>query len=143
MTVDLIKMNDMVRKWYAALDTHEPVATLVDMLSASEIQMVFPEARLAGAEAFTGWYEGVIRIFFDEVHHVERVDIDKIDGDMADIKVLVRWEASRWKPPAARSERLIVLAYQSWTVRFGVDGTPRIATYIVDRLEYLPGSAHL
>lgn len=143
MTVDLTKMNAMVRNWYAALDTHEPVATLVNMLSASEVQMVFPEATLAGVEAFIGWYEGVIRIFFDEAHHVESVTVEKTDEDAANIKVVVRWEASRWNPPAARSERLIVLAYQSWIVRFDADGTPRIATYIVDRLEYLPGSAQL
>ncbi len=143
MTLDTTKLNDMVRNWYAALDTHEPVATLVDMLSIEEVQMVFPEATLAGVEAFTNWYEGVIRIFFDEVHQVESVTIEGTNGSLVDIKVVVRWEASRWNPPASRSDRLVLLAYQSWSVRIGADGTARIATYIVDRLEYLPGSAQL
>lgn len=143
MALDMAKLEGMVRDWYAALDTHEPVATLIDMLSDLEIRMVFPEATLEGVDAFTNWYEGVIRIFFDEIHHVESVSVEGVEGSLASIKVVVRWEASRWLPPAARSERIVLLAYQSWSVRIGDDGTARIATYIVDRLEYLPGSAQL
>lgn len=136
-------INNLVRNWYRALDTHEPVATLQAMLDPAGPRMIFPEATLTGPDAFTDWYEGVIRIFFDEVHQVERVTIDHADGDTTDIRVVVRWEASRWHPPAARSERIMLFAYQSWTLRTGPDGTQRIASYTVDRLEYLPGSALL
>jgi hypothetical protein len=65
----------LAKRWYAALDTHEPTQTLVDMLDPTDLKMVFPEATLSGVEGFIGWYEGVIRIFFDEVHKVESVTL--------------------------------------------------------------------
>ena len=133
----------MVRDWYRALDTHEPVATLLAMLQPDGLVMVFPEATLHGTEAFIGWYEGVIRIFFDEAHHVESVSAVAGGAERMDIKVVVRWEASRWNAPATKSNRIALLAYQSWTVVTDADGKPRIETYTVDRLEYLPGSAKL
>lgn len=133
----------LARKWYAALDTHEPTPTLVAMLDPSNLKMVFPEATLTGIEAFIGWYEGVIRIFFDEVHQVQSVTVTGEKAGLTEIKVVVRWEASRWNAPAPKSDRIQLLAYQSWAVSFTPDGTPRIATYTVDRLEYLPGSAKL
>lgn len=143
MTNSKDAINAMVRQWYQALDTHEPVETLTAMLDETSLRMVFPEATLEGLSGFTGWYEGVIRIFFDEVHQVKDVTFIREDGDTFDIKVAVHWEASRWKAPAARSERIKLIAYQSWTVRMDARNTPRIATYTVDRLDYLPGSAQL
>jgi hypothetical protein len=142
-TADLASINAMVRGWYRALDTHEPVETLMVMLAPEGLKMVFPEATLQGTDAFVGWYEGVIRIFFDETHEVQTVSVEKTDGRTADIKVVVRWAASRWNPPSATSDFIDLLAYQSWSVVIGVDSIPRIATYTVDRLDYLPGSARL
>ena len=37
--------------------------------------MQFPEGRLNGVEAFRHWYEGVIRLFFDELHTITKVSI--------------------------------------------------------------------
>lgn len=136
-------IEKLARDWYAALDTHEPTPTLVAMLDTADLRMVFPEATLTGVESFVGWYEGVIRIFFDEVHSVQSVTVNALRGDEADITVAVRWEASRWNPPAAKSDRIRLIAYQTWTVRFDAAGQPKIKTYTVDRLDYLPGSATL
>lgn len=143
MTTRTDAIQSLARRWYAALDTHEPTPTLVAMLDPTTLTMVFPEATLTGLDSFVSWYEGVIRIFFDEAHHVESVTIGKETAEGTEVSVVVRWEASRWKAPAPRSERIALLAYQTWTVAFGADGLPRITRYTVDRLDYLPGSATL
>lgn len=143
MTTRTDAIEALARRWYAALDTHEPTATLVAMLDPTTLTMVFPEATLDGLDGFVGWYEGVIRIFFDEAHHVESVTVGAETDAGTEVAVVVRWEASRWKAPAPRSERIALLATQTWTVAFGADGQPRITRYTVDRLDYLPGSAIL
>jgi hypothetical protein len=49
-----------------------------------------------------------------------------------------------WKPPARRSERIMLEAYQRWVViENPKTGKPAILTYIVDRLDYNEGSAQL
>jgi hypothetical protein len=87
------------------------------------------------------WY----RSFFDEVHTMQSLDTTvSPDGQRADVKLVVRWEASRWKAPAVKSERLIMDAYQTWVVMRSVaSGKPVITRYVVDDLKPLPGSAPL
>jgi hypothetical protein len=133
----------LAKRWYAALDTHEPTQTLVDMLDPTDLKMVFPEATLSGVEGFIGWYEGVIRIFFDEVHKVESVTLGAEKDGRTQTKVAVHWEASRWNAPAANSDRIMLVAYQTWEVSFTASGEAKVAKYTVDSLEYLPGSAKL
>jgi hypothetical protein len=79
------------------------------------------------------------------VHTMQELDITlSPDGSRADIKLVVRWEASRWKPPAAKSERLKMDAYQTWVVkRSPTTGKPVITRYVVDELKLLPGSVPL
>jgi hypothetical protein len=143
MTPKSEAIQSLARRWYAALDTHEPTETLVAMLDPASLTMVFPEATLTGLDGFAAWYEGVIRIFFDEAHHVESVTIGGETAEGTEVGVVVRWEASRWKAPAPRSERIMLVASQTWTVAIGDDDLPRITRYTVDRLDYLPGSATL
>ena len=50
---------------------------------------------------------------------------------------------SRWHPPAPRSERLDFDAYQRWQLVDAPGDTIKLQTYIVDRLEPMPGSASL
>ena len=57
----------------------------------------------------------MIRIFFDEVHTLKEV-ASKLTDDGADVKVVVHWEASVWNPPAAKSQRIKLDAYQTWYV---------------------------
>lgn len=142
--LDKIKATETLAKnWYSALDTHEPTQTLVDMLDPSDLKMVFPEATLSGVDGFIGWYEGVIRIFFDEVHKVESVTLGAETNGRTEAKVAVHWEASRWNAPAAKSDRIMLVAYQTWDVTFTATGEAKVAKYTVDRLEYLPNSAKL
>jgi len=142
--LDKTKATEALAKlWYSALDTHEPTQTLVDMLDPSDLKMVFPEATLSGVDGFVGWYEGVINIFFDEVHIVESVLLGAEANGRTEAKVAVHWEASRWNPPTAKSDRIMLTAYQTWDVTFTSNGSAKVAKYTVDRLEYLPNSAKL
>mgnify|MGYP001377429639 CR=1 FL=1 len=139
----LSEITKFVRDWYKALDVHAPMVDVLPMLAREGLEMQFPEATLQGHAGFEGWYQRVIRVFFDEVHEVKKVEIQP-RGDDALVNVMVRWEASVWNPPAARSERIRLDAFQRWIVRrSSVTGKPEIITYIVDRLEFLEGSARL
>jgi hypothetical protein len=139
------EVEKMVVDWYRALDVHKPMVDVLPYVSDRELEMVFPEATLRSLAEFEGWFQGVIRIFFDEVHTMQQLNVSvPSDGQHADVKLVVRWEASRWKPPAAKSERLIMDAYQTWVVkRSPTSGKPVITRYVVDELKPLPGSAPL
>ena len=105
--------------------------------------MKFPEATLRNYSEFEGWYNRVTRLFFDEVHQVKEVT-STIKGEGADVKVVVHWEASVWNPPAAKSERIKLDAYQTWYVaRSPETDQPVIVEYGVDKFEYAKDSARL
>ena len=138
-----VEIRDLVTTWYRKLDGHAPMEELTPLLIENGLKMVFPEMTAEGLEGIRQWYERVINIFFDEVHTVKDVKLIPKD-DRTEVKVIVKWEASRWIPPAPRSERIISDAYQTWeVVRSPVSHKPVILTYIVDSLEYYEGSAKL
>jgi hypothetical protein len=139
------EVEKMVTDWYKALDVHEPQVTTQQYVSEGELEMVFPEATLRSLAEFELWLQTVYRIFFDEVHTMQQLDVKlSPDGSYADVKLVVRWEASRWKPPAHKSERLRMDAYQTWVVkRSPVSGKAVITRYVVDELKLLPGSVPL
>jgi hypothetical protein len=137
------EVREFAEAWYRKLDVHEPLENYIPLL-AEEVEMIFPEATVKGFEGFKGWYERVITIFFDEVHNVKEVKLISVSDAKADVKVVVKWEASVWKPPAPNSERIILDAYQTWVVKRSPETQkPVIATYIVDSLDYAEGSAKL
>ena len=137
------EVQELAKEWYLKLDVHAPLEEFVPMLAEEGLRMVFPEATVEGFEGFKGWYERVIGIFFDEVHTLKEVNVTQ-KGEQADVKVVVKWEASVWKPPAPKSERIILDAYQSWVVkRSPKSGNPVVITYVVDSLNYYEGSAKL
>ena len=137
------ELKKFAADWYLKLDVHAPLVEVLPMLASDGLEMKFPEATLRGLAEFEAWYHGVIRIFFDEVHNVKEVK-STISGDKAEVKVVVAWEASVWKPPAAKSARIILDAYQTWSVkRCAESGKPVITRYTVDELKYAPNSAKL
>ncbi|WP_426061839.1 hypothetical protein [Hymenobacter sp. B1770] len=140
LTEDSIKA--MVADWYQKLDVHVPMVEVLPLLADKELEMVFPEVTIYGHAGFEGWFQRVIRIFFDEVHTVKVADAT-INGDTADVKVVVQWEASMWNAPESRSKRIVADAFQTWQVKTGPAGTPVITRYVVDGLEYHEGSATL
>ena len=137
------EVEQLASDWYLKLDVHAPMVELLPMLADDGLEMQFPEGTLRGHTEFEGWYQGVMRIFFDEVHELKEVNT-KISGDQAKVKIVVKWEASVWKPPAANSERIVLDAYQTWVVKRSPEThKPVILTYTVDELEYYDGSAQL
>jgi len=130
--------------WYRKLDVHEPLEEYIPLLADEGLEMRFPEATVYGFDGFKGWYDRVIGIFFDEVHNVKSVEIQSQTDETTEIKVVVKWEASVWNPPAPNSQRIVLDAYQTWIVkRSPKTQKPAIVTYIVDSLEYAEGSAKL
>jgi hypothetical protein len=137
------EVKDMVDAWYKALDVHAPVAELLPMLAEEGLEMRFPEGTLKGQPAFVDWYEGVTRKFFDEIHEMKELNIEPA-GDVANVKLMVNWQAKVWNPPDAKSKWLGFNAYQTWIVkRSPQSGRPVIVTYIVDELRPMEGSATL
>lgn len=141
-TLSTADVQQLAADWYRKLDVHAPLVELLPLVD-EEAQFQFPEATLQGKAGFEGWYEGVIRIFFDETHTLKQVDVTPTE-EGADVKVVVHWEASVWNPPAANSQRIKLDAYQTWKVRLSpLSKTPVISNYIVDELVYDADSAKL
>jgi hypothetical protein len=137
------EIEDLADRWYKALDVHAPVEELHGMLLDDGNEMMWPEGPTHGHAEFTGWYDRVTRIFFDEVHTLKKVE-SKIDGDQAEVEVVVNWQARVWNPPAPKSEWLGFDAYQTWeVVRSPENGRAVIKRYVVDNLDPMPGSATL
>jgi hypothetical protein len=137
------EVRELVEVWYKKLDVHAPMVECLPMLAEDELEMHFPEGMLKGQGAFEGWFQTVIRIFFDEIHTLKELNID-LDGDTANVKLVVNWQARRWKAPAANSEWLGFDAYQTWVVkRSAKSGRAVITNYVVDSLDPMEGSVAL
>jgi hypothetical protein len=134
-------IQEFAENWYKLLDVHAPQVDFLPLLANKELEMVFPEATIYGHAGFEGWFQRVIRIFFDEVHTVKEVS-PEIDGDSASVKVVVQWEASLWNAPEAYSKRIKCDAYQTWEMKI-IAGKLVITKYIVDEIKYHKGSAEL
>jgi hypothetical protein len=137
------EVKQLVDDWYLKLDVHAPIAEVLPLLAGETLEMQLPETTLHGLDGFQSWYDRVIHTFFDEVHTLQTLDIT-INGDRADVQLVVCWEASRWNAPAPKSERLAFDAAQRWVVVRSPDTQqPAIVTYIVDSLTPLPGFPNL
>ena len=82
--------------------------------------------------SFKTWYDRVTNLFFDENHVVQTVDAD-IKGDVAELIVVVGWQASWWEPPSAKSKRVSMDATQQWTVRRSAKNAARARDRRVQR----------
>lgn len=137
------EVNELVFRWYKKLDVHAPVEEVLPMLITEGLEMKFPEATLKSIDEFKEWYKTVTNKFFDEVHTLQLVNID-VNGDTAEVKVVVNWQAKIWNPPDAKSKWLGFDAYQTWVVKKEVSTDKAvIAVYAVDNLEPMEGSAVL
>ncbi len=135
--------KQFVDDWFQRLDVHAPAEEVLPLVADDDVEMQFPEATLQGKAEFKKWYEGVIRIFFDEVHTIQKLDITTA-SNQATIELILKWEASRWNAPAPKSERLAFTAVQTWILkRSPVTQKAVITRYIVKALTPLPGSPAL
>jgi len=133
----------LVTEWYRALDRHDELGKVLPYLLDDGLEMRFPEATALGHAGFSDWYKAVTNRFFDETHAVTSVDITALDERGATVSVVVNWQARIWNPPAAESVWLGFDAFQSWQLVAAPDGTVKLKTYVVDRMEPMPGSASL
>lgn len=138
------EVKEFAAEWYRQLDIHAPVEDYIPFLVEKEFEIQVPEGTFRGFEGFKSWYENALNLFFDEVHTIKNITLTSVSKEKADIKVIVNWQASTWKSPAPKSERIVMDAYQTWVVkRSPVNQKPVISTYIVDKIEYAKGSAQL
>ena len=135
--------------WYRKLDEHVPAADIVPLVLDQGLEFVVPEATLRSRREFGDWYAGggghpgVINLFFDEVHTLSQVEA-RSDGPVAQVKVVVNWQARRWRSPAPRSQWIGFDVFQTWElVRSPETRKPVIARYVVDELRPMPGSPPL
>ncbi len=127
--------------WYQLLDIHAPLESYRPLLT-EDVELVFPEATVKGFGGYSGWYEKVVAIFFDEVHTLKVADIESMNEDECVVHVVVNWQASLWNAPAARSTRLKMDADQTWIVK-RINGQLQVAKYVVNFMAYEPGSCKL
>lgn len=131
-----------VADWYRKLDVHAPFDAVAAMV-ADDVEFQLPEGPVIGIEAFRAWYEGVIRIFFDEIHVVHQAAVSWKD-QRALVDVRINWQARRWYPPAARSQWIGFDIDQDWEMlRAPTVGRPVIARYVVNEVRPMPGSPPL
>lgn len=145
-SITLEQIKDIVAAWYRALDNHDPIESVYDLLADSDLNVQFPDGDIRDHASFKTWYDRVTNLFFDENHYVQTVEAE-ISGDEAVVDIVVGWQASWWEAPAAKSKRVSMDATQQWTVRrsqknrYGLE----IVTYnaTVAPFKYAPGFARL
>ena len=138
------EVEKFAAEWYQKLDVHAPAEDYISLLAKEGLEMQFPEGTFRGFEGFKSWYENVTGIFFDEVHTLKKVRLISVSQKQANVEIIVNWQASIWNPPAPKSERIVLDAYQTWVVkRSSKTQKPVIATYVVDSMKYAEGSAKL
>ncbi len=112
--------EDQIKKftaaWFLALDQHVPLEAAYQFLADDGLHMQFPDGDIRDFDSFKKWYDRVTHLFFDENHNVQSVEVT-INGDQADLRIVVGWQASWFEPPAAKSKRTSMDATQQWTVR--------------------------
>ncbi len=141
------EIRRFVAAWYQALDFHVPIADAYALLSATSLNMQFPDGDIRDFASFKQWYDRVTNLFFDENHYVQQVEISQLEAETATLDIIVGWQASVWEAPAAKSKRVSMDATQRWTIRrsdrnaFGIV----IETYnaTVEPFKYAPGFARL
>jgi ketosteroid isomerase-like protein len=139
------EVEQLVHNMYDGFDVHAVQEVMLSYLADDGLEMRFPEATLRGHREFATWYDGIVHTYFDEVHTLDKLEIQVAsDGSQATASLLGKWEASRWNAPLPKSERLRMQADQTWTiVRSPETGKPVILTYIVNSLTPLSGSVAL
>lgn len=135
------EIRRLANDWYRKLDLHVPIDEILPLLAGDDFEIRAPEGTFRGGDEFKRLYEeGWTRNYFDEVHELEQLSFTPA-GDKVEAKVVVRWQARAWKPPAPRSERVDLDAYQTWVVQRSPDsGQAVILTYSVDDLKPRPES---
>ena len=130
----------LVRDWCTALDRHDDVKVLLDLLAEAGLVMHLPERTVRSHDEFRSWYEENIGTYFDEVREVLDVKVTATSPLHAEVSLRVNWQARTWAPPAPDSTWIGVTTEETWSVVLR-DGRPRIRTCTVGGSTPMPGSA--
>jgi hypothetical protein len=138
------RLRSYATDWFAALDRHADVESLLPLLADEELEMHFPEGIQKGHAGFRSWYNSVTHRFFDEVHQLKDFTVTRNDEASTEILLIVNWQAKIWSPPEPRSKWLGFDATQTWELRRSPGtGDIQIVRYIVNAMDPMPGSAPL
>lgn len=109
-------VRNFLLAWFQSTNDHRPVEELLPMLD-DRVEMFYPDKPepFTGKEAFKTWYAAALEKYFDETHHLEAFEA-KVDGDSAEVDLIVRWERRSWQPGAALSRYDASLSYQEIVV---------------------------
>jgi ketosteroid isomerase-like protein len=130
--------------WFAALDRHADVETMLPLLADEELEMHFPEGVQKGHAGFRNWYHTVTSRFFDEVHELKQFAVTRSNSTGAEVTLVVNWQARIWDPPEPRSIWIGFDARQTWELRgSAANGGLKMTRYIVDALDPMAGSPSL
>lgn len=141
LTADSVRA--LADSWFTHLDEHAREVEFLPLLAEEGLSQMWPDYTVKSLGDFEGWYQRALRLFFDEVHTLKEFDVT-VDGDRAQVKVVVNWQASTWTPGDPKSKRLDMDAYQTWGVIVSPkSGSPVIQTISVDDVKLMPGSATL
>jgi uncharacterized protein (TIGR02246 family) len=138
------ELRSYAADWFAALDRHADVDTLLPLLADQELEMHFPEGVQKGHAGFRNWYRTVTSRFFDEVHELKQFIVTRSDSTGAEVRLVVNWQAKIWDPPQPRSTWIGFDASQTWELRgSAASGVLEMTRYIVNSLDPMPGSPSL
>ncbi|MFC6092799.1 nuclear transport factor 2 family protein [Saccharothrix sp. BKS2] len=133
-------VRGLVRDWFAALDRHDDVEVLLDLLTEAGLVMHLPQRTVRDHEDFRAWYRETTSTYFDEVHDVLDVKVATTSPLHAEVALRVNWQSRMWVPPSPSSAWVGVTAKETWSVVLR-DGRPKIRTCTTGGLTPMPGSA--
>ena len=133
------EVKELVYSWFKKLTDKVPAEELTAMLSGQSLEMQFPDDTLRNHAEFRGWLTKVTSLFFDQVHDVLFLDVS-LDGERAEVNLVVNWQARTWTPPAAYSAVTRFNVHQHWVVvRDRASGRPVILRYMVGQFDDIKG----
>jgi hypothetical protein len=131
MSVDLATKS-FVHEWFDLLSAHAPVEKLLPMVSAGELEMVFPERTLRSHADFRDWYRVVGLTYADQDHTIEGLE-ETPAADGLDLAVTVVWQAKQ----LSDGKRVRVRVHQEWHLMTSETSQPVITKYRVGAFQDL------
>jgi len=116
MDLTQAEVYDLVYEWFRKLTIKSPLDEMLAMLSQDSLEMKFPEKTLHNIPEFKEWFHDVTHLFFDQVHELKFLSVE-LEGEQANIFLIVNWQARTWTPPAGFSEWQGFLIKQNWVVK--------------------------
>jgi hypothetical protein len=135
------EVKELVYTWFKKLTDKANAAELTALLSAESLLMEFPEETLRSHADFRSWLKKVTGIYFDQIHDVLFLDV-RLEGEKAQVNLVVNWQARTWTPPAAYSQWSGSNVHQHWVVvRDRKSGKPVISVYHVAEFDPMKAGA--